>query len=140
MTTPIADWTYRWLDSRGLPTKVDRRGVVYAPVEFAHDERVARELRIGRDTTSGSIMLTVHSRDRITGAHAPRVFAACNRWNSRRRIGRAWVSEGDSTLSILIGATLPVASMTEQTLRLVGDAVVDGAVDFWRWVDLSADW
>jgi hypothetical protein len=138
--TTLADWTYDWLDSRNLPAKVDRRGIVYAPLEFSADGRASRELRVGRTRAPNPVVsLSVYSADRIAVHRAPQVYAACNRWNAARRLGRAWVSETD-TLGVVVQAVLPVAAATPDSLRRTGDAVIASAVEFWRWADLNADW
>ena len=137
----IADIAYSWLDSRQLPTKVDRRGVIYAPVEFAHDGRASRELRVGRTRPPNPLVVfNVHSADRIAAHYAAQVFAACNRWNADRRLGRVSVTEGGDTLSVVVGGALPADAATRESFGRIGDAVIESAVDFWRWVDLNADW
>lgn len=137
----LGAWLYGWLDERALPAAVDPQGRVVAAVEMSAEDQAAREIRVGR-TAGETPLLTfeVHSADRIAAEHAPQVYAACNRWNAGQRMTRAWVVDLDATLGVAIGAALPLASATPESVRRTGDAAIASARDFWRWADLHADW
>lgn len=139
--TELTDWVDTWLQARELPRGITRAGLIVAPVESDDDGATLREVRCGR--TNGSeplLVIQVHSADRMTQAHAAQVHAACNRWNVAHRLPRAWVADNGTTLKVVLEASLPETALTEECVRRTGDETVDGAMDFWRWADLHAEW
>jgi hypothetical protein len=139
--TELADWIETWLDHRALPRGVTPSGLVVAAVERDEGGATRREVRCGR--TGGAVpllVLQVHSTDRIAPAHAAQVHATCNRWNAGHRLPRAWLEEREAGLRVVLETSLPAAALTEAAVARAGDATVDGAVSFWRSVDLEADW
>jgi len=139
--TQLTEWVDCWLQTRGLPRGISPNGLIVAQVESDDSGTTLREVRCGRtDGSEPLLVIQVHSADRIAQTHGAQVHAACNRWNVTHRLPRAWVADGDTTLKVVLETSLPEASLTKECVRRTGDETVDGAVDFWRWVDLHADW
>ena len=139
--TELTDWVDHWLRERELPRAITPTGLIVAPVETDETGATLREVRCGR--TNGSeplLVIQVHSADRISNAHAAQVHAACNRWNAAHRLPRAWVTDDDTTLKVVVETSLPEASLTEECVRRTGNETIARAIDFWRWADLHAEW
>ena len=139
--TELADWLESWLKARRLPRGIDPAGMMVASVERDDGGATRREVRCGRtDGSEPLLVIQVHSADRIAPCHAAQVLAACNRWNAQHRLPRAWIAEQDSFLKVVHETSLPEAALTEAAVERAGNATVDGAIAFWRFVDLKADW
>jgi hypothetical protein len=139
--TDLAAWVEAWLQHRRLPRGIDPTGRIVASVETDAAGMTTREVRIARtDGKPALLVLQVHSIDRISTVHEPQVHAACNSWNAAHRVPRAWISEHDATLKVVIESSVPLEALTEECVRRTGDMTIDAAVDFWHWVDLKTDW
>lgn len=139
--TELAEWVESWLETRELPRGMSRSGLIVASVESDGAGRTLREVRCGRsDGSQALLVIQVHSADRISQTHAAQVHATCNRWNVAHRLPKAWVADHGTTLKVVLETSLPESALTPECVLRTGNQTVDGAMDFWRWVDLHADW
>lgn len=139
--TDLADWIEAWLSTRELPRGISPAGLIVASVERDDGGATRREVRCGRtDGDQPLLVIQVHSADSIASAHAAQVHATCNRWNARHRLPRAWIADRDTSLKVVLETSTPEAALTKECVERAGNATIDGAIDFWRWVDLHADW
>ena len=139
--TVLTDWVEAWLHTRQLPRGITPTGQIVASLETDDTGTTLREVRCSR--TNGSeplLVIQIHSADRIAQTRAAQVHAACNQWNVAHRLPRAWVADNDTTLKVVVETSLPEAALTEECVRRAGNETIDGAIDFWRWVDLHAEW
>jgi Putative bacterial sensory transduction regulator len=138
-----------YLRRREMPSALHPDGVVVAPLPTAVAERpLATRLQawLSRVGPNGStFVIQVRSDRRVPRPAWQDAIGACNAWNVRSRVPKAWLVaedwESGSDATVVLEATLPVGhGIPQGAFDQFADAVLIGAREFWEWAEESAGW